>query len=81
MGTYGNQRTTDLDQGSKTRPTSPPVLHPCSQLFLRVTPTKDLDIFVSIGTMQQGFVGDWAIVPPMKEEKKEKEKEKRNKEF
>ena len=36
---------------------------------------------VSIGTMQQGFVGDWAIVPPMKEEKKEKEKEKRNKEF
>lgn len=34
---------------------------------------------VSIGTMQQGFVGDWAIVPPMKEEKKEKEKI--NKEF
>ena len=33
-------------------------------------------MFVSIGTMQQGFVGDWAIVPPMKEEKKEKEKNK-----
>ena len=33
---------------------------------------------VSIGTMQQGFVGDWAIVPLMKEQKKEKEKEKKS---
>ena len=32
---------------------------------------------VSIGTMQQGFVGDWAIVPLMKEQKKEKEKKNR----
>ena len=31
---------------------------------------------VSISTMQQGFVGDWAVVPLMKEYKKEKEKKK-----
>ena len=31
---------------------------------------------VSISTMQQGFVGDWVVVPLMKEYKKEKEKKK-----
>ena len=38
-------------------------------------------MFVSIGTMQQGFVGDWAVVPLMKEYKKEKEKKKFQKSF